>query len=226
MNYVQLQNDVLERLNHDPTSANAPRPRIKRFLNEWYRRLLSTPGMSRVRSAATTITTAASTADYTLSVSAIREVYDATNQWRLDERTLGWLRERDPGSAASGTPIVYVVKARTATTITVTLWPTPTAIATINVDGESTATEMIADSDTPILPTDFHYLLVLGALHNEYLRMGDLDRSAMTSAELKAGQRDLRVFLYSAGQTRLVPGRAARVSRGRSRLGSFFPSDY
>lgn len=226
MTYKQLQDDVIERCNGDSSQASsALRTRIKRFLNAWYRRILAMPAMSKVRDIPTTITTAAGTAEYTLAATTIRSIYDAMNQYELVERSLGWLRERDAGQTASGNPIAYVIKERTRATIDIILWPTPPAIATLKVDAEGVVTELAADGDFPILPEDYHYMLADGALYNEYLRMGDVNRATLARKDIDIATRDLRVFLNSSTGLRLVPGRAARLGSGRSRLGPYFPSD-
>jgi hypothetical protein len=225
--YLQLQDDVLERINQDSSLvSSAPRTRVKRFINEWYRRVLGMPWAGRIRDSATTITTAAGTSEYTVTAASIRDVYDATNDWKLEERSLGWLRERDPGSDATGNPVVFVIKGRTATTLTVVLWPTPTAIATIKVDAEGATTELSANGDIPIIPVDFHHILADGALYHEYMRMGDVQRAQLAKNDIDRGMRELRVFLYSTDTQRLVPGRSSRATRGRSRLGSTFPEDW
>lgn len=227
MTYKQIQDDVLDRLNQDnSTTTSGPRTRIKRFINEWYHRLLALPGMSRVRQSATTISAIASTASYTVTAASIRNIYDATNDWNLEERSIGWLRERDPGSDATGNPIVFVITSRTATTLGVTLWPTPTSNGTLNVDAEIAVTDLSGDGDIPIIPIDYHYLLGEGALLNEYMRLGDIDRGHASKQFLDEGKRSLRVFLFSTGTSRLNPGRRARAAHGRSRLGSNFPSDW
>lgn len=228
MTFKTLQDDCLERANFDNTqTTSVPRTRFKRFINTWHRRILSMPTMRKYREAPTTISVVAGTSDYVIATKTIREIYDATNQWRLEPRTLEWLRQRDPGQTATGTPVCWIEKSRTSNSVTVTLWPPPLTNNTLNLDADAPTVDLVNDSDLPLFDEDFHYLLAEGALYQEYMRMGDIGRSQVARQEIQQGITELRKFNLRGGAiSSLKPARTTRAARLRSRLGPNYPADW
>lgn len=222
MTFKELQDDALERLDFDPTVTTAtqgtPRYRIKAFINEWNRRILSRPGMTRLRDAETTLAVLAGTNTYTLvpSISRLRGMTDQTTGIPFQERSLDWLRQVDPMESSTGTPSAYILRGLTQ----IVLWPKPAQAGTLAIDYVSTLFALATDGDVPLLPEDFQYLLSTGARVNEYERMDD-DRKQGAVAELEAGIRDLRYFLVNTSSHTRMPGQSFG---GFSRLGPHFPA--
>lgn len=110
MIFKTLQDHSLERLNHDNSlSSSTPRTRIKYFINEWHRRLLSEPGMEMFRDDVVTFPTVANQARYALplAVSRVGRIYEpTTNRIRLIERSLDWLRMMP--STTQGVPEAWI----------------------------------------------------------------------------------------------------------------------
>lgn len=210
MTLLDIETDVLSRLNYDITNVNAAvKARIDRFINQRYRQVLAMPGMAKLRDASTTFPTVASTAQYTLSanVQRINAIYDATNQRRLTMRSLDWLRSVDPGLVStSSVAEAWVPVTETATHAwTVQIWPTPSAVVTLSVDYTANLTELSGSTDEPLLPPDFHYLLSVGARLDEYEKLQDA-RYPIVAADWQRGVARLLNFVQNPQDFIAVPG--------------------
>lgn len=110
MTFKTMQDHVLERCNHDATLLNStPRARVKAYLNEWHRRILSKPGMELLRDDTITMPTVAAQARYALpiAVSRIKSIFEpTTNRIRLIERSIDWYRSMP--STTSGVPEAWI----------------------------------------------------------------------------------------------------------------------
>lgn len=98
------------------------------------------------------------------------------------------------------------------------LWPTPSDAITYYVDYVRVIPNLIAITDEPILPDDFHWMLVEGALVTEWTKKDDTRRGDAEAAY----QRGLRDLLYRV----TCPPDYLPVAGGRrrelSRLGRWY----
>lgn len=111
MTLNELQLDIYRRLNLSDSPPTAVANRILTFINQRHRQILSRPGLQRLRDDNLTFASVASQANYALGpvVARIKTIYDGTtNQLKLAERTLQWLRTTDPRNTASGTPEAWI----------------------------------------------------------------------------------------------------------------------
>jgi hypothetical protein len=100
------------------------------------------------------------------------------------------------------------------------LWPTPGGVITYYVDYTRQIVDMVNDTDEPLLPLDFHDLIVDGTKVKEYEKSDDTRLSvAKASFENRIG--DLRYRLLNPPDYRPVRG-GDRV--GYSNLGGWYPS--
>jgi hypothetical protein len=109
--FNEIQLDVNRRLNFNDSPAAAVTTRLNTFINQRHRQILSMPGIDRLRDDNTTFASVASQATYAMgpSISRIKTIYDGTtNQMKLVERTLQWLRTADPRLASTGTPEAWI----------------------------------------------------------------------------------------------------------------------
>lgn len=109
--FNQLQLDLNRRLNYQDAPAAAVQNRLNGFLNQRHRQILAMPGIDRLRDDNTSFATTASKATYAMgpAVSRIKAIYDGTtNQLKLTERTVQWLRTMDPRLSAMGTPEAWI----------------------------------------------------------------------------------------------------------------------
>lgn len=211
--FKQIIDDAAERLGNLQPEA---RVRFRRYINEWYRRILSE--VTLPRGATRTLAIVAGTEEYALhaSVGRVRAIYDPTNGRKLIERPLEWMRDQDPEETTSGVPEFYAY----VTDRTIRLYPSPSANNTVNIDYDAVVTEMDDDADVPVIPEDFHYLLGIGIRVNEYEKNSD-SRLRDAREEMVAGIAALRYWIAGRKGHVLNPG--YRGSAGTSRLGSWYP---
>lgn len=99
------------------------------------------------------------------------------------------------------------------------LYPTPSQAITYYVDGQFAITDLVQDTDTPLLPDDFHDLIGLGVRVKEYEKTDD-KRIMLARQEFELRRRALRYWVISSGDA----SRAGNgVGLGWSSLGPWFP---
>lgn len=213
------------RLNKSVSSMDSTTSaRLLGFLNQRQRRILSIPGLQHLRFTTTTFPSVASTADYTISsIATVHRITDTTDQRVLYELSQQDYRLIDPNTI-TGTPEAFVWKnTGNASSVTVTLWPTPAAAVTYTVDADAVISDLSSDSDVPLLPVDFHDLLLLGALADEYQHLSD-ERYPIAVSEYR--QREGQ-FRYAMAET--ATGKPFSLSHRRnsgrpSQLGGWYPA--
>ncbi len=110
MTLRELEDDTLIRILQDPqkTTSDA-RTRVRSYLNDWHRRILTQPGLEHLRDDVITFPTVAAQPRYALplAIAKILRIYEpTTNRIRLVERSLDWLRTMP--STTSGVPEVWI----------------------------------------------------------------------------------------------------------------------
>lgn len=104
--------------------------------------------------------------------------------------------------------------------LAIQLFPTPASIITYYVDYVRDVPDMANATDEPLLPQDFHYVLVEGALLKEWTKLDDTRRSAALTDYTK-GVNALKYFATCPPD--FLPSRRMR-SPERSRFGAYFPA--
>ncbi len=102
-----------------------------------------------------------------------------------------------------------------------TLWPTPSGVIAYNVDIVRAVTDLAQDTDVPVLPEDFHDVLLLGGVMDEYQHLND-KRYAVAATEYQQRVGELQYWLAET-----AIGRPWSLSRGwqrPSQLGSWYPA--
>jgi hypothetical protein len=153
-------------------------------------------------------TTAATVASSVLEVTAFSLNRPAVGTVTLYE-------DSDAGTALAVIPIGLTQVRH----LQVQLWPTPSAANTYAVDGIRELSDLVGDYDEPLLPPEFHDLLVLGAASDEWRRLDDT-RHQITRQDLELRLRDLNNWLWNLPEYQ--PGGEA-ATRG-SQLGPFYPA--
>jgi len=101
----------------------------------------------------------------------------------------------------------------------VQLWPTPQSAITYYVDYVRVVPDLVNTADQPLLPDDFHWMLVEGALVVEWTHKDDIRRAdARAALQRGMGQLSYRV----ASPADFLPVSGSRVARF-SRLGGQYP---
>jgi hypothetical protein len=101
------------------------------------------------------------------------------------------------------------------------LWPTPASAITYYVRYTRTIPDLANASDEPLLPEDFHWLLVEGALVKEWTKKDDLTRREAARRDFDRGVGDLRYRVTC--QPDYMPARGGRPIE-RSRFGGMYPA--
>lgn len=104
--------------------------------------------------------------------------------------------------------------------LAIQLWPTPTSAITYHVDYTRVIPDFVNGTDEPLVPEDFHWLLVEGALIKEWGKKDDT-RTRDARADFRTGVNDLRAWVNSNQDT---TASLRRVPRAYSQLGPSYPS--
>lgn len=117
MTLDDLAQDVYRRLNKNTSSVSTDvQTRIRAFLNQRHRELLTLPDCQQLRDDVTTFDTVASTARYALpqAVARVHRLWDASNERTLEERGMSWYRTIAPDpTVQTGDPEVFCVQGQT-----------------------------------------------------------------------------------------------------------------
>ena len=162
---------------------------------------LSTTLTGTTRAALGSLTTYRTVIVFTLSATALGNVslYDA---------------------ASSGNTLATIPIGKTASRyFVVALWPTPSDVLSYTMDFDHALVDLANATDEPILPPDFHDLLVLGARRDEYEARNDA-RWAVANDEFKRRVMALRAWVNTSALSSGVPG---APDWNRYNLGSWFP---
>lgn len=112
MTFSQICADIYRRTNKPTTPETETQTRIKAFVNDRHKWLLSKPGIDQFRHATGTFDSVVDEPRVALpqALTRIDSLYQTDpNNWRLGEKSLDWLRTVNP-QQNSGTPIYYVPK--------------------------------------------------------------------------------------------------------------------
>lgn len=114
MTFRDIFQDVARRCDKNADNPDpVTRARLNQQINDVYATVMRTPGVVQIRDEAFSFTTEADKARYTLPVSArgIVSITDTTHRVKLSQRSMAWIRERDPSVPAqvTGTPWVYTI---------------------------------------------------------------------------------------------------------------------
>lgn len=110
MNFGGILTDLYARLRYPPAPNAATVTRLKAFVNETHRELLTMPGIEKLRDDVLAITATANRARVGLppAVSRVNAITDHVNNRKLEQVPLSELRVQDPGQVfTSGFPYKY-----------------------------------------------------------------------------------------------------------------------
>jgi hypothetical protein len=193
MTYKQIQDRVLDRLNLTSTESRA---RVKNFINERYRQVVTSCSLPRLRMGTAAQTTVSGAQSLTASgvIKPITLTLPSLNRV-LYERSQDQLRTYDPSGQWLGAPQYYAVTNYGASNFAVLLMPKPDAAYTINVDGYLAGTDLSNDSDVPAFPEDFHDILEDGSLSDEYDHKDKDDYAKKYEVCFQVRLSELRYFI-------------------------------
>ena len=124
-------------------------------------------------------------------------------------------------AAAAGTELARIpIGATAAQYLHVVLYPTPSSVITYSVDYKRRILDMGRDTDVPLLPEDFHYLLSTAVLMEE-MKLKDDSRWRIYDGELREGIKNLYHAVQIPADYLPVPGQFDTPSI--SNLGPWYP---
>lgn len=107
--FLEIQQDCYDQLGQAQTPPAATSRRIKRFINTWHRRIVSSPGMDPLRRIVLTNASVANQQVYGIVVNTILTITESSTQRILSKQTLGWYRAHYPApSLTTGTPDYWI----------------------------------------------------------------------------------------------------------------------
>lgn len=226
MTLLEIETELARETNKNATLDSTTKARFLAAINRHYRRLASLPGLQHLRDTTTTFPSVAGQALYSISsVAKIKRIWDTTNRRYLQPMSMDQYRQLSPKAITDnqGTPLFWVWRGITggaAPTFDLYLYQTPASVVTYTADVTSVLTLLSADADEPILPLDFHDLLFLGALVDEYRHMDD-SRLTVALQQQKEREAQFKYWMHEpdAGSTPI-----SQDGMIGSRLGAMFPA--
>lgn len=111
MTFLEIKQDIFRRTNKPTSPETEVVTRISAFVNQRHRSLLTMPGVDQMRDSTSTFASVSGTARVALpqALTRIKAMFETTNNRRLGEKSLDWLRSVNP-QQDSGTPMYYVPK--------------------------------------------------------------------------------------------------------------------
>lgn len=229
MTLLEIETELARETNKNASTLDATtKARFLAAINRHYRRLASLPGLQHLRDTTTTFPSVAGQAEYQIgSVAKINRIWDTTNRRLLQPMSLAQYRQMSPEAITDnqGTPLFWIWESYSGSTtpkVDLYLYQTPAAIVTYTADITSVLTALSADADVPILPVDFHDLIFLGALVDEYRHMDDT-RIGVTQGQYSDREKQFKYWMHET-----AAGSIAMSADGRSRpsqLGAWFPAN-
>ena len=153
-----------------------------------------------------------------LGTTPITVVTGAQEIVRASLRTapIGVVSLQDP--AVTKSYLVLAFGAQSARFFHIELFPTPSSALQYRIDYTREITDLVQDTDQPLLPPDYHHLLALGAEYDEWRKLSD-DRMVVAKQDLEREIQSLNAWLWD------LPDDSQLGRIPTSRLGGMFPAD-
>ena len=142
----------------------------------------------------------------------------------LTERTFDEYRNAIIAAPLVGIPYLFAVSKMEAGEVTLVFYPVPGADQIVAIDALVALDPLdLAPTETPKMPTDFHDILMHGALADEWLQLKQDALSARTEGMYEARLSDLRMFIAKSAYLDIHQGQRAGMNRGAYWPGYFLP---
>jgi hypothetical protein len=154
--------------------------RVLRYINQSYLELCSQFHFDQL-STSTTITTAAGTSEYELTVSdvlVIDDIIDGTNNFKLYTMNERQYNQYTQGGTTSGSPVYWFIDGvGTNSRWNIKLYPTPAGAYTLTVDYTMEPTELVTSptATSAIIPSIWDDSIIYRAASRGWAQLGDLD---------------------------------------------------
>lgn len=213
MTFTDIVNEVADRLNIRTTAGTA---RIGKTVNRYNRQITASIGLQpsrRTVSVVEAMTQGAATVTFDGLEKITRVVDDSTGEYHvLQEVTWDEIRDVESNTDTDG-PTKYAIERMASDFVTIRTDWTAQDTRNLKADGYS-ITGTLSGTDEPPFAESFHYLLIEGALIDEYKKLGQLDMSKDSRVMFERGLSDLRMFIAKSGYLKTRQGER----RGQTRL--------
>lgn len=150
---------------------------------------------------------------------SVRTDHIQVEKFYLSATAVGYVSLYD--AAVAGNELARIEPGKTYSRYLTVEWhPIQTADVTEYIDFQRTVFDMVNAFDQPLLPSDFHWVMVRGALVKEYEFIDDT-RIVVATSQYERGQMKLRSFVLNDGD-RIASLRPRPI--GWSQLGSQYPA--
>ncbi len=228
MTLLEIETELARETNKSASSLDSTtKARFLAAINRHYKRLASLPGLQHLRDTTTTFPSVAGQALYQIgSVAKVKRIWDTTAQRKLWPMSMAQYRALSPQAVTDnqGLPNFWIwgsCSGSSTQTFGLYLYQTPDDVRTYTADVTSTLTLLSADADVPILPVDFHDLLFLGALVDEYRHLDD-SRLRVVQEQYTERDKQFRYWMHETDDGSTAIGHAGRMIP--SQLGAMFPA--
>jgi hypothetical protein len=156
----------------------------------------------------------------------VKGISETTTPIALRMESLSWLRQHDPGLFVTGIPDVWIPVTWGGTAsinpsqLQILLWPKPTGVILYTVDAHITVGDLVMSADVPLLPYEYHWLLIEAGCYEEWIRKADT-RAGTARQDMETGFKEMRHWVQNPADYQ--PTNAQIIERP-SRLGGMFPS--
>lgn len=228
MTLLEIETELARETNKDASSLNSTtKARFLAAINRHYRRLASLPGLQHLRDTTTTFPSVIGQAEYQIaSVAKINRIWDTANRRYLAPMTMQQYRQLSPEAITDnqGTPTFWIWEGYSGSSspkFDLFLYQTPSSVITYTADITSVLTALSADADVPILPVDFHDLLFLGPLVDEYRHLDD-SRLTVAQSAYRERESQFKYWMHETASGSTAIGRDGMMLP--SQLGPWFAS--
>lgn len=155
-----------------------------------------------------------------VNVSAAISTWVRVDKFYLSEAGAGVITLLE--DSGTGTELAQIAIGKTSTPYqSITLWRTPGGVYNYLLDVTREITDFAQDTDTPLLPDDFHDLLLLRAKRDECLHLKD-ERYGAVKQEYDERVNQLAFWLAETGTAQ--PYGLGQALQRPSQLGGWFPA--
>jgi hypothetical protein len=189
MTFADMQTECLEHQLNDTKY----RPSVKRWLNDAQARVCRQASI-RTEQVTQTYSTTSGTNTLALPATYARKI-DLRNTTDQDLLNLLEMREYDDLSASSGKPLWYIIIGAN-----IELYPNPDATYPLTLRFWRLPATLTADTDTPEIPGDWHFILPYWALYRCFSRENDIEQASYWKNEWLTELEKLKGELQYEGQ--------------------------
>ncbi len=202
MNFTEIQNKVLDRLNLTSAQATA---RVADSINERYRWLASSVGFNTIERQEIIANTVIGNRSLVFSCEKILSVFNPafTPNFVLGELSFDEMRNSFPGTDPSQT---YAIQLMGASTVTIFLESIPATVYALHADAMVNL-QTLSGVMVPAFAQDFHDILVYGAMATELDKMEKYDLSDKKELQFQTRLGELRLYQASSAYMDIIQGK-------------------